>query len=150
MKKRKRFNIEDLYPKDYYFDYEEFMKDPEGYQFTKADYAYENAMELKRYEENVPMTYYEKTLLRKWVIAGHNPRENPGSRYLCMTGSEPMDFLDVYRMDREIQQEMKGMNKAQREDYLKDLMGWTDADESEYSEFQNLADFDSDEFFNNF
>ncbi len=62
---------------------------------------------------------------------GHNPRENPGSRYLCMTGSEPMDFLDVYRMDKEIKEEMKGMTKAQREAYLKELMGWTDEDESQ-------------------
>lgn len=87
-------------------------------------------MELKRYEEEVPMTYYEKTLLRKWVMDGHNPRENPGSKYLCMTGSEPMDFLDVYRLDKEIEQEMKGMTKAQKEVYLKGLMGWTDEDES--------------------
>ena len=131
MAKRKRFNIEDLYPKDYFFDYAEFMKDPENYQFTAADYAYQNAMDLKKYEEEVPMTYYEKTLLRKWVMDGHNPRENPGSRYLCMTGSEPMDFLDVYRMDKEIKEEMKGMTKAQREAYLKELMGWTDEDESQ-------------------
>ncbi|WP_026663090.1 hypothetical protein [Butyrivibrio proteoclasticus] len=41
------------------------------------------------------MTYYEKKLLRKWVMDGHNPRESLGSRYFCMTGSEPMDFLDV-------------------------------------------------------
>ncbi len=146
MRKRKRFSIEDLYPKDYFFDYAEFEKDPEGYQFTEADYAYTNAMELKRYEEEVSMTYYEKTLLRKWVIAGHNPRENPGSKYLCMTGSEPMDFLDVYRMDREIKQEMKGMNKAQRETYLKDLMGWTDPDEPEYSDFWDLPDGDTELF----
>ncbi len=146
MRKRKRFSIEDLYPKDYFFDYAEFKKDPEGYQFTEADYAYTNAMELKRYEEEVPMTYYEKTLLRKWVIAGHNPRENPGSKYLCMTGSEPMDFLDVYRMDREIKQEMKGMNKAQRETYLKDLMGWTDPDGPEDSDFWDLPDGDTELF----
>ena len=47
-----------------------------------------------------------------------------------MTGSEPMDFLDVYRLDREIKQEMKGMNKAQKEAYLKELMGWTDKNDS--------------------
>ena len=133
MAKRKRFNIEDLYPKDYFFDYQAFMKDPENYQFTDDDYAYQNAMDLKRYEEEVPMTYYEKTLLRKWVMAGHNPCENPGSKYLCLTGSEPMDFLDVYRLDKEIRQEMKGMTKAQQEVYLKELMGWTDEAESESS-----------------
>ena len=62
---------------------------------------------------------------------GHNPRENPGSKYLCMTDSEPIDFLDVYRMDKEIKEEMKGMTKAQREAYLKEFMGWTDEDESQ-------------------
>ena len=109
------------------------MKDPENYQFTDDDYVYQNAMDLKRYEEEVPMTYYEKTLRRKWVMAGHNPCENPGSKYLCLTGSEPMDFLDVYRLDKEIRQEMKGMTKAQQEVYLKELMGWTDEAESESS-----------------
>ena len=54
-------------------------------------------------------------------------------RYLCLTGSEPMDFLDVYRLDKEIRQEMKGMTKAQQEVYLKELMGWTDEAESESS-----------------
>ena len=42
-----------------------------------------------------------------------------------------MDFLDVYRMGKEIKEEMKGMTKAQREAYLKALMGWTDEDESQ-------------------
>ncbi len=150
MPKRKRFNYDDLYPKDYFFDYQEFEKDPEGYNFTEADYAYSNAMELKRYEEEVPMTYYEKTLLRKWVMSGHNPRENPGSKYLCMTGSEPMDFLDVYRMDREIQKDMKGMNKAQRIEYLKELMGWTDDDDASDDGFNELPDDDPDDFYNCF
>ena len=44
-----------------------------------------------------------------------------------------MDFLDVYRLDKEIRQEMKGMTKAQQEVYLKELMGWTDEAESESS-----------------
>ena len=92
------------------------------------------------------MTYYEKTLLRKWVIAGHNPRENPGSKYLCMTGSEPMDFLDVYRMDREIQQRIKCMNKAQQETYLKELMGLTEPDGLEDSDFWDLPDGDTELF----
>ncbi|SEK34909.1 hypothetical protein SAMN04487770_101233 [Butyrivibrio sp. ob235] len=126
MSKRKKFNIHDLYPADYHFDWEAFEKDPDGYRFTEADYAYSNAMDLERYESEVQMTPYEKRAVRKWVIDGHSPYENPGSRYLCMTGSEPYDFLDVYRMDREIQKDMKGMNKEQQRAYLMEYMGWTD------------------------
>ena len=69
MAKNKVFNVHDLYPEDYCFDYESFYADPEGYVFTPDDIAYYNAMELERYEQEVPMTYYEKTLLRKWVRA---------------------------------------------------------------------------------
>ncbi len=126
MTKNKKFNVHDLYPADYRFDYEGFEKDPESYIFTADDIAYNNAMELERYEREVPMSRYEKKLLREWVVSGHSPRENPGSRYICLTGSEPYDFLDVYRMDREIRQDMKGMNKAEQEAYLKDYMGWRD------------------------
>ncbi len=126
MAKRKSFNVHDLYPADYHFDYEAFSVNPEAYVFTPEDIAYYNAMELERYEREVPMTPYEKSLLRKWVIAGHNPRENAGSKYICLSGSEPYDFLDVYRMDREIRRDMKGMNKKEQEAYLKEYMGWTD------------------------
>ncbi|OON84692.1 hypothetical protein BXO88_16020, partial [Oribacterium sp. C9] len=72
MPKRKKSNIHDLYPKDYCFDYEAFEADPEGYVFTQDDIAYSNAMDLERYEREVPMSYYEKTLLRKWVMSGHS------------------------------------------------------------------------------
>ena len=130
MAKRKRFNIEDLYPKDYCFDYEEFEKDPWNYQFSEDDYAYSRAEELRRYEEEVPMTYYEKTLLRKWVMAGHSPCENPGSKYICLPDYPDMDFLDVYRMDREIRKDIKGMTKAQKMEYFKELEGWPENDAS--------------------
>ena len=126
MARRKVFNVHDLYPADYCFDYQAFAADPEGYVFTPEDIAYHNAMELERYELEVPMTPYERKLLRQWVISGHNPRENPGSRYLCLTGSEPYDFLTVHRMDKEIRQDMKGMSKDEQKAYLIDYMGWTD------------------------
>lgn len=122
----KTFNIHNLYPASYCFNYEAFEADPEAYVFTPDDIAYLNAMELERYEREVPMTYYEKTLLRKWVMSGHSPRENPGSRYLCLTETEPYDFLDVYRMDKEIRRDMKGMNKAEQKAYLMEYMGWAD------------------------
>ena len=126
MARNKAFNVHDLYPADYCFDSESFFADPEGYVFTPDDIAYSNAMDLERYEQEVPMTCYEKTLLRKWVMAGHSPREAPPSRYLCLTGSELYDFLDIYRMDKEIRKAMKGMNEAQRRAYLMEYMGWTD------------------------
>ena len=44
------FNVHDLYPKDYCFDYKAFYANPEGYEFTPEDIAYCNAMELERYE----------------------------------------------------------------------------------------------------
>ena len=131
MAKRKQFNIHDLYPADYCFDWEAFEKDPEGYKFTEADIAYSNAMELERYEAEVPMTPYEKRLLRKWVISGHSPRDNGGSKYLCLSSNAPYDYLDVYRMDREIERDMKGMNSEEQKAYLMEYMGWTDDHEPE-------------------
>ena len=133
MAKRKRFNIEDLYPVDYYFDWEAFNKDPEGYQFTEADIAYSNAMELARYEAEVPMTPYEKRALRKWVVSGHSPLENTGSKYLCISSDAPYDFLDIYRMDRELEKEMRGMTDAEKKSYLMEYMGWTDEPDHERS-----------------
>ncbi len=137
MAKNKVFNVHDLYPADYRFDYEAFAADPEAYVFTPDDMAYLNAMELERYEREVPMSYYEKMLLRKWVASGHSPRENAGSKYVCLTGSEPYDFLDVYRMDREIRREMKGMSKSEQEAYLKKYTGWADetVDDNPWPEF---------------
>ena len=126
MARNKVFNIHDLYPADYCFDSEAFYADPEGYVFTPEDIAYFNAVELERYEREVPMTYYEKTLLRKWVMEGHSPCENPGSKYLYLTDSEPYDFLYVHRMDKEIRRDMKGMNDEERKAYLMDRMGWRD------------------------
>lgn len=138
MKRNKVFNVHDLYPADYCFDYEAFSADPEAYVFTPDDIAYLNAMELERYEREVAMSPYEKRLLRSWVVSGHSPRENAGSKYICLTGSEPYDFLDVYRMDREIRRDMKGMSKAGQEAYLKEYTGWRDdaADETGSEEYE--------------
>ena len=117
MARNKAFNVHDLYPADYCFGYQAFCNNPEAYVFTLEDIAYINAMELERYEREAPMAYYEKTLLRKWVMSGHSPREKPPSRYLCLTGSEPYDFLDIHRMDKEIRRDMKGMSKAEQKSF---------------------------------
>ena len=145
MPKRKKFNIHDLYPKDYCFDYEAFDADPEGYVFTQDDIAYSNAMELERYEREVPMSYYEKTLLRKWVMSGHSPYQNPGSRYLCPGSHDGYDFIKLYRMDKEIQHDMKGMSKKEQKAYLMEYMGWRDDKPSEDgSGFMEPSEWDQD------
>ncbi len=51
MASSKVFNVHDLYPADYCFDYEAFYANPEGYVFTPNDIAYYNAMELERYKQ---------------------------------------------------------------------------------------------------
>ena len=133
----KKFNVHDLYPENYSFDSEAFFANPAGYVFTPDDIAYINAMELERYEREVPMTYYEKTLLRKWVMEGHSPREAPASRYICLTGSEPYDFLAIHRMDKEIRQAMKGMNKEEQKAYIMEYTGWTDDEPAECDLFED-------------
>lgn len=73
MARNKTFNVLDLYPTDYCFDYEAFEAEPESYVFTLEDIAYLNAMELERYEQEAPMSCHEKEFLRKWVMSGHSP-----------------------------------------------------------------------------
>ena len=127
MARGKRFSVHGLYPEDYCFDYDAFEADPENYKFTAEDNAYLNAIELERYEDTVPMTPYERRLLRRWVISGHSVHDNPGSRYICIAGHHPVsDFLDVYRMDREIRAATRGMTPKERAAYLKDYTGWKD------------------------
>ena len=122
--KRKKFSIHDLYPEDYCFDWEAFNKDPEHYVFTKEDIAYHNAMELEKYENTTPMTPGEKWALRNWVKSGHSVRETPPSRYACAHCSYPApDFLDVYRIDKELDAATKGMSEEETLAYLQEYTG---------------------------
>jgi hypothetical protein len=57
--------------------------------------------ELKEYEKIIPMTEEERTALHEWVAAGNSVHEN-GSM-ASYEGGRPMDFLDVYREEEEIQ-----------------------------------------------
>ena len=112
------------------FNYAAFYADPEGYEFTEEDNRYFNAMELERYEATVPMTPAEKRALRKWVAAGNSIFESPGSKYVCSEGcSPPMGFLDVYRLDRELDQALKGKSKSEKEAYLKEYFGYQEPEE---------------------
>ena len=119
------FSVHDLYLKDYGFDYEVFEVAPENYKFTAEDLAYLNALEPERYEATVPMTPYERNLLRKWAISDHSVHDSPDSRYICITEHSPAsDFLDAYCMSRDIQIATKGMAPKKRETYLKNYTVW--------------------------
>ena len=61
MAKNKELNQQALYSEDYSFNFESFYVNPDGHMFTPDDIAYLNARELEAYEQNVPMTPYEKS-----------------------------------------------------------------------------------------
>ena len=90
--------------------------------------------EYREYIRVTPMTPYERRILRKWVSECHSVYHDPGSKYLGYSAI-PMPFLDVYRMDREFDLEMKGMSKTERIEYLKSVTGWIDPDTEESSEW---------------
>ena len=124
--KRKKFDIHSLYPEDYRFDWRSFEADPDNYVFTKEDIAYGNAMELERYEQETPMTPYEKRALRRWVASGHSVMEPPPSRYACVyCKTPPPGFLEVYRTDRELDAATKGMSKGEKTRYLQEYAGFS-------------------------
>lgn len=132
MSDRKRFNVHDLYPSDYCFDWAAFEADPEHYKFTAEDIAYSNAMELERYEQETPMTPYEKRAVRRWVASGHSVMETPPSKYPCVYAHNPPPcFLEVYRTDRELDAAMKGMTRKEKMAYLKEYIGFQDEPEEE-------------------
>ena len=125
MARRKPFNVHDLYPADYCFNWEAFEADPERYVFTKDDVAYSNAMELEKYEQETPMTPYEKRALRRWVASGHSVMETPPSRYACIHCCyPPPSFLDVYREDKQLDAATRGMTKSEKASYLKEYVGF--------------------------
>lgn len=114
----------------YVFNYAAFYSDPEKYEFSEEDNRFFNAFELERYEQTVPMTSSEKRALRKWVAAGNSVSENPGSRYICSQGCEPpMDFLAVYRLDRELDRALKDKSKSEKEHILKEYFGYQSPEE---------------------
>lgn len=76
--------------------------------------------ELTAYEEKTPMNRYEKRALRKWVRDGHSVYEAPPSMFYCTMEGE-YDYLEIYRMDHEILNELKGKSKLEREKCLDEL-----------------------------
>ena len=81
--------------------------------------------EYKQYIKGTPMTRYERRLLRKWVREGHSVYQDPGSKYLC-DPYPPRSFLDAYREDRKIANELRCLPDDLKIQYLKDYMGYED------------------------
>ena len=82
--------------------------------------------EYKDYISRNKMSNYERRLLREWVRSGHSVYETVESKYLPGPMYPPMDFLDAYRLDRELSDAMKGMNMEEKGAYLKAFMGYED------------------------
>ena len=83
--------------------------------------------EYKEYIEQYKMSSYERKLLRNWVRSVHSVYETVYSRYLPGPYEPPLDYLEAYRFDKELKEEMKGMTVIERNAYLKALMGWSDS-----------------------
>lgn len=83
-------------------------------------------IEYDEYIHDNKLTKYERQLLRKRIRDGHSVYEIVESRYLPGPAYPPMDFIDAYRFDRGISDDIKGMSEDEREAYLKDLFGYTE------------------------
>ena len=82
--------------------------------------------EFREYTSQNRMTSYERRLLREWVRSGHSVYDTAESRYLPGPSYPPMDFLDAYRLDRKLAEDMKGMSSKEKTAYLKAFMGYED------------------------
>lgn len=92
----------------------------EDLKFDKQEFLWE---QFDEYISKNVITSYERKLLRKWVSDGYSVYENPGSKYL-MDSYPPQDFLEVYREDKKITELLKNKTPEEKEDFLKDYMGY--------------------------
>ena len=77
--------------------------------------------QLKYYEEHVPMTIPERSALREWVLSGHSPYDNPGSRYLPGRGDD-QSFLSMHRQEKELEAAKESMTKHEFREFLEDYV----------------------------
>jgi len=119
---------------------QEYFSYTDGLGFTPEEIQRLKEEELEDYERKVAMTPAEKRALRKWVSEGHSVAENPGSRYICTYGMyPPPDYLDVYRMDREIRSGLRGKTRAEKTAYLKEYAGYGEETPQEKQEREDAA-----------
>lgn len=77
--------------------------------------------ELREYMAVTPMTEEESVILREWVSEGNSVHDN--ARMACNDGGIPMDFLEVYRFEKEEQELMASMTPQERDNYLRENYG---------------------------
>ena len=87
---------------------------------SRQDYLWD---EYQDYIAQKPMTAYERRLVRNWVKAGNSVYGCTQSRYYGES-EYPMEFLEVYRADREIDRDLQGKTPKEKEAYLKELLGY--------------------------
>jgi len=99
---------------------------------SRQDYLWD---EYRDYIAHKPMTAYERRLVRNWVKEGNSVYGCMQSRYYGES-AYPMEFLEVYRMDRSIDKDLQGKTPQEQEAYLKDLLGYQEetAEEKELRE----------------
>lgn len=73
--------------------------------------------ELRAYEKATPMTTDEREALHHWVKAGNSVHENQEGAF--RENGRPMDFLDIYRQDREIHAVLDSMSYEEGTAYLR-------------------------------
>lgn len=77
---------------------------------------------LKLYEEQHHMNAGEKRALHYWLAAGHERDEAPPSRYLPQNQiPDDWEFIDIYRMDKELDADTYGMDPLRREAYIREF-----------------------------
>lgn len=102
------------------------------FEYYAGQYRYANRPQAKLWEEygeyiaENDLSKYERKLLRDWIKAGHSVYETVESMYMTAPAYPPMDFIGAYRLDRSITEDMEGLTKDEKDDYLKELMGWED------------------------
>ena len=111
----------------------------------KYEFLYDNRQEFlwDEYQDYIakkPMTPYERRLVRKWVKEGNSVYGCTQSRYYGES-AYPMEFLEVYRLDRAIDKELQGKTPQERETCLKDLLGYQEetAEEKELREAKDAT-----------
>ena len=67
------------------------------------------------------MTAEEQAALRTWVAEGNSVHEN-ASMGVDETG-EPLDFLEVYRMEEKIRQDLEKLSPTEKDKYIARLKG---------------------------
>ena len=94
--------------------------------------------ELKEYLKETKMTVKERKALRKWLAEGNSVHENQSMA--MYEGGYPVDFLDVYREEKELRQAIKDISPNDAKKYLMDYYGYSDEPSDHEPEY--LTDID--------